>query len=131
MIDKRFKNIKDADLFDCLDIRKTRLVPTSLRYVNAGYSEAPLEFHLKPETAKKLPFKVPWGGVVYGFVHSKKEIKERLGIKSNITGVTLSDWDGRFVLIFETENEVDTAAYNVSESDVLKLLNECNKPLNY
>lgn len=127
MSGEHFKNMKNANLFDCLRIEQVRLVPTSLRNINAGFSEVPLEFHLKPETVKKLSFKVPWGGVVYGFVHPKTEIKERLGLKSDITCVTISDWDGRFVLIFETENEADAAAYNVSENDVLKLINECCK----
>lgn len=131
MSGEHFKNIKDANLFDCLKLTQTRLVPTALRQVHAGYSEAPLEFHLKPETVKKLSFKVPWGGVVYGFVHPKAEIKERLGLASDITSITISDWDGRFVLIFETANEADAAAYNVSEKDVLKLLEECCKPINF
>lgn len=131
MLDEHFKNIKDANLFDCLKIAQTRLVPTSLRHIHAGYSEVPLEFHLKPETVKKLSFKVPWGGIIYGFVRPKAQIKERLGLASDITTVTVSDWDGRFVLIFETVNEADAAAYNVSEKDVLKLLEECCKPINF
>lgn len=129
MSGEHFENIKDADLFDCLCIAQTRLVPTSLRHMHAGFSEAPLEFHLKPETVKKLSFKVPWGGVVYGFVRPKAEIKERLGLASDITCVTVSDWDGRFVLIFETVHDADTVAFNVSEKDVLRLLEECYKPM--
>lgn len=131
MSGEHFKNMKNANLFDCLKLEQTRLVPTSLRHIHAGYSEAPLEFHLKPETVKKLSFKVPWGGTLYGFVHPKAAIKERLGLKSDITCVTVSDWDGRFVLIFETENEADAAAYNVSQNDVIKLLENCCKPIDF
>ena len=131
MSGEHFRNIKDANLFDCLKITQTRLVPTSLRNIHAGCSEVPLEFHLKPQTIKKLSFKVPWGGVVYGFVRPKNEIKERMGLASDITFVTVSDWDGRFVLIFETVNEADAVAYNVSEKDVLTLLEECCKPIDF
>lgn len=130
MSGERFKNIKDVYLFDYLCIAQTRLVPTSLRNIHAGYSEAPLEFHLKPKTVKKLSFNVPWGGVLYGFVRPKAEIRKRVGLASDITCVTVSDWDGRFLLIFETANEADTVAYNVNEKDVLRLLEECCKPMN-
>ena len=56
-----YENIKNANLFDCLSIAQTRIVPSNLRNVPAGYSEVPLVFHLKPETVKKLTFKVPLG----------------------------------------------------------------------
>ena len=88
----------------------------------------PLVFHLKPETAKKLSFRVPWGGVVYGFINSAHALREKLGLGSNITDVAISDWDGRFMLIFETENETDSVAFNVEEKDVIKLLSECRRP---
>lgn len=131
MSGEHFHNIKDANLFDCLNTAQTRLVPSKLRHIPAGRSELPIEFHLKPETVKKLSFKVPWGGVIYGFVHPKEKIKERLGLRSDITEVTVSDWDGRFVLIFETVNEVDTAAFNVAENDVIRLIEECRRPIDF
>ena len=123
-----YDNIKNANLFDCLSISQTRIVPSNLRNVPAGYSEVPLVFHLKPETVKKLTFRVPWGGIIYGFVNSASRLREKLGFNSAITDITVSDWDGRFVLIFETENEADSAAFNVEEADVIKLLSECRKP---
>lgn len=124
-----YDNIKDANLFDCLSISQTRIVPSDLRNVPAGYSEVPLVFHLKPGTVKKLSFKVPWGGVVYGFINSAPALKEKLGLGSKITDVTISDWDGRFMLIFETKNEKDSVAYNIEGKDVIKLLNECRRPI--
>ena len=123
-----YENIKNANLFDCLSIAQTRIVPSNLRNVPAGYSEVPLVFHLKPEMVKKLTFKVPWGGIVYGFVNSASKLKEKLGLNSAITDITVSDWDGRFVLIFETESEADSVAFNVEKADVIKLLSECRKP---
>ena len=123
-----YDNIKNANLFDCLSISQTRIVPSNLRNVPAGYSEVPLVFHLKPETVKKLAFKVPWGGVVYGFANSAQQTEQRLGLNSRITDITVSDWDGRFMLIFETENEADSVAFNVAEEDVIKMLNECRRP---
>ncbi len=123
-----YKNIKNANLFDCFGISQTRIVPSNLRNVPAGYSEVPLVFHLKPETVKKISLKVPWGGVVYGFINSAPAIKEKLGLNSNIADVAISDWDGRFMLIFETENGADSVAFNVEEKDVIKLLEECRRP---
>ncbi len=123
-----YENIKNANLFDCLDISQIRLVPSKLRNVPIGYSEVPLIFHLKSETVKKLSFEVPWGGVVYGFANSSQQTEQKLGLGSPITDITVSDWDGRFMLIFETENEADSIAFNVDEKDVIKLLNECRRP---
>ena len=123
-----YENIKNANLFDCLDISQIRLVPAKLRNVPIGYSEVPLIFHLKPETVKKLSFKVPWGGVVYGFANSSQRIEQKLGLGSRIIDITVSDWDGRFMLIFETENEADSIAFNVDRKDVIRLLNECRRP---
>lgn len=128
MSDGHYDNIKNANLFDCISILQTRIVPSKLRNVPAGYSEVPLVFHLKPETVKKLTFKVSWGGIIYGFVNSALALKEKLGLGSAIIDITVSDWDGRFVLIFETENETDSVAFNVEETDVIKLLNECRRP---
>lgn len=52
-----YENIKNANLFDCLDISQIRLVPAKLRNVPIGYSEVPLIFHLKPETVKSCRLK--------------------------------------------------------------------------
>ena len=123
-----YENIKNANLFDCLDISQIRLVPAKLRNVPIGYSEVPFIFHLKSETVKKLSFKVPWGGVVYGFANSSQRIEQKLGLGSRIIDITVSDWDGRFMLIFETENEADSIAFNVDGKDVIRLLNECRRP---
>ena len=123
-----YENIKNANLFDCIGISQIRLVPSKLRNVPVGYSEVPLIFHLKSETVKKLAFKVPWGGVVYGFANSAQQTEQRLGLNSHITDITVSDWDGRFMLIFEDENEADSVAFNVAGEDVVKMLNECRRP---
>ena len=123
-----YENIKNANLFDCIGISQIRLVPSKLRNVPVGYSEVPLIFHLKSETVKKLSFKVPWGGVVYGFANSSQRIEQKLGLGSRIIDITVSDWDGRFMLIFETENEADSIALNVDGKDVIRLLNECRRP---
>lgn len=32
------------------------------------------------------------------------------------------------MLIFETENEADSIAFNVDRKDVIRLLNECRRP---
>ena len=48
-----YENIKNANLFDCLDISQIRLVPAKLRNVPIGYSEVPFIFHLKIRNGKK------------------------------------------------------------------------------
>lgn len=123
-----YNNIRNANLFDCLDISQVRIVPSNLRNLPAGYSEVPLVFHLSQETVKKLPFKVQWGGIIYGFINGAPALKKKLGLASAITDVTVSDWDTGFVLIFETLNEADSAAFNVSAKDVLTLLENCRRP---
>ena len=128
---EHYNNIRDANLFDILDSNRTRLIAAKLRNVPCGISEIPLEFHLKPKTVKKLSFHIPWGGMIYGYVHPKKEIQSKLGIKSEIKSAAISDWDGRFVLIFETENEADSIAYNISGNDVIRLLESCRHPSEY
>ena len=125
---KRYKNIKSANLFDCLSISQTRLVPSNLRNILGGFSEVPLIFHLKPETVEKLSFRVPWGGIIYGFANSAAALKEKLGLSSKIVDITVSDWGDSFMLIFETEEETDSVAFRVEEGDVLKLLEECRRP---
>lgn len=128
MSSEHYKNIKKANLFDCLSIRRTRTIPPQLTYLPCGVSEIPLQFHLKNRTIKKLSFNVPWDGVLYGYVHPKSAIKEKLGIESEITSVTIADWDDSYALIFETVGDSEDKAFYVSGDDVITLLENCRRP---
>lgn len=123
-----YRNTRDGNLFDYLSADRTRLISQKLRHLPCGVSEIPLEFHLKPESVKKLSFSVPWGGVIYGFTRPRAEFEQKLGVRSRITGATVSDWDGQFVLIFETADETESAAFRVSASDVWLLLEGARRP---
>ena len=128
MSGEHFQNIMNASLFDYISAYDVRLVPSSIRNEYPGRTEIPLELHFKPSTVKKLSYSVPWGGVLYGFVRNADELSQKIGIKSELVRVTVSDWDERFVLIFGAQSEKDTLAFNISEEDALKLAGSCLRP---
>lgn len=128
MAPKHYENIKDAPLSDYVTADTARLIPEQLHGVSGGYTEIPLEIQLQPQTVKKLSFSIPWDGVLSGFVRGKELLRQKLGLTLPIQSVTLSDWDEGFVLIFETANAGQTAAFRVSEQDVLKVLEHCRRP---
>lgn len=128
MAAQHYENMKNARLFDLISIRRTRTVTADIRDLPGGISEIPIEFQLKHNTADKLSFSVPWDGVLYGFVHPKSQIMQRLGAKAQPTKLTVADWDDSFALIYETANPKDTGAFYVSGDDVIKLLEECRRP---
>ncbi len=128
MAPKHYENMKEALLSELLTAELARLVPSSLRTLSGGYTEIPLEVRLRPETAEKLSYRIPWDGTLYGFVRGKEALRMRLGLPVPPESVTLSDRKGRFTLIFETEPAESTAAFSVSEAEVLALLEQCRRP---
>lgn len=128
MAPKHYDNMKDASLSEYITADTARLVTEPLRVISAGYSEIPLEIHLEPQTRKKLSFPVPWDGVLSGFVRGKEPLRQKLGFTLPLQSATLSDWDGGFVLIFETADADQTAAFRVTEQEVLDVLEHCRRP---
>ena len=88
----------------------------------------PLEIQLQTKTAEKLSYHVPWDGVLDGFVRGREPLRQKLGLSLPIQSATISDWNEGFVLIFETADAAETAAFRISEQDVLNLLENCRRP---
>lgn len=128
MAPKHYENMKDASLSEYISVDLTRLVPESLRKIHGGFTEVPLEIQLKPKSAARLSFPVPWDGILYGFVRGKEALRQKLGFDLPVQSATISDWNGTFVLIFETEETEQTAAFRVGGNDVLYLLEHCRRP---
>ena len=128
MAPKHYANMKDAPLSEYITVDTVRLVPESLRNISGGYTEIPLEIQLQSKTVEKLSFYVPWDGVLDGFVRDKELLRQKLGLTLPIQSVTISDWSEGFVLIFETANASQTAAFRINEQDVLYLLENCRRP---
>lgn len=125
---KHYENMRDASLSEYMNTDITRLVSESMRNIHAGITEVPLEVQLQPKTAAKLSFYVPWDGILYGFIRGKEALRKKLGFSLPLLSATISDWNGKFVLIFETEKPDQTAAFRISEKDVLYLLEHCRRP---
>ena len=128
MAPKHYENMKDAHLSEFITVETARLVTEALRNYSKGYTEIPLEIQLQWQTAEKLSYSVPWDGVLDGFIRGKEELRQKLGLTLPIQSVTISDWDEGFVLIFETANVSQTAAFRIGEEDVLYLLENCRRP---
>lgn len=125
---KHYENITDASVSDYLNANMARLVLDSQRNLQGGFTEVPLEVQLQRNTASKLSFEVPWDGILYGFVRGKEALRQKLGLDLPIQSVTISDWNGKFALIFETKKADQTAAFRISEKEVLNLLENCRRP---
>lgn len=125
---KHYDNMREAPLSEYITVDTARLVPEPLRNISGGYSEIPLEIQLQSKTAEKLSFYVPWDGVLDGFIKGKEALRQKLGLTLPIQSATISDWDEGFVLIFETAQVSQTAAFKINEKDVLYLLENCRRP---
>ena len=55
-----------------------------MRHVPMGITEFAVEIHMKRKLKSKLSFKAPWDGIIYGCARSKKDLEQKLGLKSEI-----------------------------------------------
>lgn len=125
MSPKHYANMRDVSLPDYITPNIVRTISESARKIRGGPSEIPLVIQLKKGTAERLSFPVPWDGMLYGFIRGKEALRVRAGLELPIRSATLSDWDGRFALILETEKLGQTAAFSVKNEDVIFLLENC------
>lgn len=102
-----------------------RTIDKTLQDTPGGFTEIPLQINLKEKTAKKLSFKVPWDGVLYGFIRGKDELSKKAGLRFPLVCATLTEWEDHFALILETEEIRDYAAFKVKSDDVIYLLENC------
>ena len=108
--------------------------PTHFRTVESFHmkktsTEIGVEIDLKDTFLQKLSFKAPWDGKLYAYARITKEF-EQLCNEINIAAkeiklMYLEDWDAKFSLIIEGENNNRELSFYVSSFDVLELLMNC------
>lgn len=124
---KHYENLTKTVLSDYITPDKFRTVMPPQWEFNAGYSEIPVAITLKKETADKLSFNVPWDGMIYGFIRGKFQLQEKLEMKNVPTMVSISDWETKFVLVFEEKDPKETKAFEIESSEVIYLLENCTR----
>lgn len=120
-----YKNAPTVRLSEYIPAKRFRTILPEQRHTPCGISELPVEIQLKKAFSKTLSFKVPWDGLLYGFVRGKKDIAGTLGDFSEIKHISLQDWDSEFLLLFEGEDKGTEKAFFVSGDDVRELLENC------
>ena len=103
---------------------KFRTILPECRKLGGGISEIFVEIHTKPPFTKSLSFNVSWDGMIYGYVRGKKDIAAKLGRIRNISKITITDWDDRFLMVFEGNKDEEVPLF-VSNDDVRELLENC------
>ena len=122
MAEIRYKDAAVCRLSDFVTPDKFRTVTyEQLRYPG-GITEIPVEILLKKDTAKRLSFKVPRDGMLYGFARIRPAVREKFGTEN--AKLYINDWDDKFVMIFELEGKGEKA-YIVTADEVVYLIENC------
>lgn len=119
-----YKDAPAVRLSEYIPAKLFRTILPEQRHTPCGISELPVEIQLKKAFAKTLSFKVPWDGLMYGFVRGKKDIFAKLGDFA-ARHVSIQDWDDRFLLLFEGADKGSEKPFFVSPADVKELLENC------
>ncbi len=108
--------------------------PTHFRTVESfamkkSTTEISVEIDLKDTFLQKLSFRAPWDGKMYAYARITKEF-EKLCSEINIAAneiklIYLEDWDTKFSLIIEGEDNNRELSFYVSSFEVLELLKNC------
>lgn len=123
---QRYKDLRTGALSEYITPDRFRTISERQRkYTPPGASEIFVEIQLKGRMRSLLSFKIPWDGIIYGCARGKREIKERLGLKSDICAAYIVDWDDKFLLMLELEGKIDYPVLFVSTEDVIGLLENC------
>ena len=125
MAKNRFKNASFCTLSDYVPNQKFRTILPKQRTLSLGISEIPVDIHLSSSTIAKLSFPVPWDGDMFGCLRDKESLKKALKTNAQILSISLSDWDDKFLLIFNTEDIMETIAFYVTQEEVINLLENC------
>lgn len=127
MANEHYQNIKNCVLSDYLPAEIFRTILPDQREIIRGITELPVEIEFKRKNKRLLSFEVPWDGMVYGYVRGKEALCERLELGKDIKLISLTDWDDKFVLVFETGDDRDTRAFYVTTQEVVELLENCRR----
>ena len=122
MAEIRYKDAVVCRLSDLIRPDKFRTVTyEQLRYPG-GITEIPVEILLKKDTAKRLSFKVPRDGMLYGFARIRPTVKERFGAENAM--MYINDWDDKFVMVFELDGKSEKAFF-ITADEIVYLLENC------
>ncbi len=124
---KRYEKIQAIELNKLFRVDNFRLIREEHRKVPGGISEIAIKVDLKKDFAKKLNFKTPWDGELYAFVNCKKVLFKTTGY-DNTKKITISEWDEKFVVIFEDNNVHEEPIYSIDKVEFKHLLENCRKP---
>lgn len=127
MANKPYQRAQACALSDYVPSSLFRTILSSQRSIPIGITEIPAEIHMSHDTARKLSFKIPWDGDIFGCLRGKGELQAALGTKGDILSMTLTDLDDRFLLLFDTTNNTDSVAFVVSQQEVIALLENCRR----
>ena len=127
MADKSNQKFPKCELKDYVPADKFRTVLPNQRSIPMGITEVAVDIHLRKGTAKKLSFKVPWVGDLFGCLRGAKELKKLLATKNDIESVALTDCDDGFLLIFDTTDRGESVTFSVTQQEVINLLENCRR----
>ncbi len=127
---KHYDEIKECKLSDIFLPNQFRLVNYEEKDVPHGISEIVVLMDLKKDFGKKLSYKIPWDGQLFGFVRNKKQIYKNIGTNTP-KKLTISDWDDKCVFIFEDENGKEGPVFSVSKEEIADMLEKCIRPNNF
>ena len=120
----QYNDAKFVALDEFITPDRFRTILPECRKIGGGVSEIPVEIHTKPPFTKSLSFNVGWDGIIYGYVRGKKEISAKLGGTPIIAKIAVTDWDDRFLMVFEG-NENEEIPFFVKSNEVRYLLENC------
>lgn len=121
----RYKNVKFCSLNEYITPDRFRTVGDDMRHIPIGITEFAVEVHMKHESKRKLSFKTPWDGIIYGCARDKRVLKQKLELKSDIKTAYLIDWDEQYLFLLELENQQEYPVAYVPGEDIINLLENC------
>lgn len=124
---ERYKDVEFGTLSDYITPDRFRTIDESMRSIPMGITEFAAEIHLKDAAKQRLSFKAPWDGIIYGCARDRRELKKKLGLKSEIKTAYIVDWDDKFLFMLELEDSTEKPVAYVGSDDVIKLLEKCRK----
>lgn len=122
MAENRYKDAVQCRLSEHIVPNKFRTVMYDQLDIPGGDTEIFVEITMKKETAKRLSFKVPRDGMLYGFARIKPEVQELFGAED--AKLFINDWDSKFVMIYELDESTEKAFF-VTSDEVVNLLENC------
>ena len=122
MAKEHYRDAAPCKLSEFVTPDRFRTVLYEQLHLPGGLTEIPVEIMLKKDTAKKLSFKVPRDGMLYGFARIRPTVKERFGAENAM--MYINDWDDKFVVVFDLGSNVEKAFF-VTSQEVVDLLENC------